>query len=192
MYEQPLTLIFTPCFKRATFVPHAAFYLSWWNDSNSCMCICFVNWRRCVSLFSVGLSMWPAPCASYYKTRNIQSRPGYSLASNKLYYHLMPSTWIHVFSLCLSLSPPEFHTNHRRISLQAPRSHQLPSATFCHTLSEGRYLNMQLLQKACLLVWSDQIWKTLSKPRPRCAYLWSWYFSLFLYGLFASLSRSCI
>lgn len=48
-----------------------------------------------------------------------------------------------------SVSCPEFYTNYRRISLQAPRSHQLPSATFCHTLSEGKYLNIQLLLKFC-------------------------------------------
>lgn len=44
-------------------------------------------------------------------------------------------------------SPPEFHTNHRRIPLQAPRSHQLPPATFRHTLSEGRHLNIRLLRE---------------------------------------------
>lgn len=57
----------------------------------------------------------------------------------------------------VSLSPPEFHANHRRISLQAPRSHQLPSATFCHSLSEGRYLNIQLLQK---------VWPSCPPERP--------------------------
>lgn len=41
------------------------------------------------------------------------------------------------FSPFLS-SPPEFHADHRGISLQAPRSHQLPSAAFCRTFSEGK------------------------------------------------------
>ena len=57
----------------------------------------------------------------------------------------MSSTWIHVFFpvpllSSLSLSAAEFHVNHWGISLQAPRSHQLPSATFCHSLSEGKYI----------------------------------------------------
>lgn len=78
----------------------------------------------------------------------------------------MPSTWIHVFSLCLSLSPPEFHANHRRISLQAPRSHQLPSATFRHTISEGRYLNIYYRRFACRSVWSTKSGKHLASSDP--------------------------
>lgn len=87
--------------------------------------------------------------------------------------------------MCLffvSLSSPEFHSDHRRISLQAARSHQLPSATFCHTLSEGRGISVHVYTKkaARLFVWSMKSGKHLAGTDSRCAYLCSRYLSLLL------------
>lgn len=87
--------------------------------------------------------------------------------------------------MCLffvSLSSPEFHSDHRRISLQAARSHQLPSATFCHTLSEGRGISVHIYNKkvARLFVWSMKSGKHLAGTDSRCAYLCSRYLSLLL------------
>lgn len=87
-------------------------------------------------------------------------------------------------------SPPEFHANHRRIPLQAPRSHQLPPATFRHTLSEGRHLNIRLLRERffffSLARPIGRVWKAFSQPRSRCASLCSGFFSLFLESLSSS------
>lgn len=91
--------------------------------------------------------------------------------------------------MCLffvSLSSPEFHSDHRRISLQAARSHQLPSATFCHTLSEGRGISVHVYNKkvARLFVWSMKSGKHLAGTDSRCAYLCSRYLSLLLLFFF--------
>lgn len=114
---------------------------------------------------------------------------GQGITSNKQYYRLMPSTWIHVFLLCLSLSlsAPEFHANHRRISLQAPRSHQLPSATFCHTLSEGRCLKTLFFLKIFLDL-IKRTWKIFRQPRSRCVHSCLWFFAFFSASLSPSLS----
>lgn len=96
--------------------------------------------------------------------------------------------------LSVSPSPPEFHTNHRRISLQAPRSHQLPSATFCHTLSEGRYFEYAVSTEGLPACLSDltKSGKQLTSPDPDVHTYIHDNLSLFLCGIFASLSLSCI
>lgn len=101
----------------------------------------------------------------------------------------------------LSLSAPEFHANHRRISLQAPRSHQLPSATFCHTLSEGRCLKTLFLPKV-FPTWLSEAGKYLASLDPdvhthvcgfspsslhRCLPPSLWYLSLTSFFLSSSL-----
>lgn len=49
--------------------------------TSACVFVLLIEGDVC--LFSVALFTVACPYASYYKTQNIHSRPGYSLASNK-------------------------------------------------------------------------------------------------------------
>jgi len=98
----------------------------------------------------------------------------------------MPSTWIHVFSLCLSLllqnstlTIEEFHSKLQEATNFPLRPFVIPFLKVD--------IQIQLQQTGCLPVrLISQIWKAFSQPRSRCAYLCTWYSSSF-YSFFLTL-----